>query len=456
MVGIVRFGLLTDPRGFDAINEFESQEWLRINGASESSLNSAMVRGLYDLAFGYQDGDINRPSVAAGQAIRGAFRMFFTYRGSLFWKMRSGMGDIVFAPFYEVLKKRGVLFRFFHRLENVQLADVKSLALGERSYVEALRFDVQALVKDGQEYDPLIDVRGLPCWPNNASYEQLVDGQKLKAEARDFESHWDRRRVATTTLRVTKDFDCVVLGVGLGAIPYLCKELIARDRRWRDLITHCKTVATQSFQLWLREDTESLGWSHGQCSVAGFVHPFDTWADMRQLITDESFPIAPRGIAYFCSVFPDAEHLHYRSQNDYVARCREIVKRNAVTFLKRNAHHLWPRASRHGKFRWGLLVDPRKTQRTDTTTPDESTFDSQFWVANVNPSDRFCLTVPGSVRFRISPLDNTYDNLTVAGDWTKSGFDQGCVEAAVMSGRLAAHAISGLPRLEDIIGYDHP
>ena len=456
MVGIVRFGLLTDPRGFDAINEFESSEWLRVNGASESAINSAMVRGLYDLAFGYQSGDTTRPSVAAGQAIRGAFRMFFTYRGSLFWKMRSGMGDIVFAPFYEVLKRRGVRFQFFHRLENVTLADVKTLARGERCYVEALSFDVQAKVTDGNEYAPLIDVRGLPCWPSNAQYEQLVDGERLKAEKRDFESHWDRRKVNTKTLRVTKDFDCVVLGVGLGAIPYLCRELIVRDRRWRDMVTHCKTVATQSFQLWLREDVESLGWQHGQCSVAGFVHPFDTWADMRQLITDESFSVAPRGIAYFCSVFPDAQHLEYRSEPDYPARCREIVKRNAITFLKRHAHHLWPRAARNGSFRWDLLVDPGKSSSIDYAAIDESSFDSQFWMANVNPSDRFCLTVPGSVRFRISPLDNTYDNLTVAGDWTRCGFDQGCVEAAMMSGRLAAHAISGLPRLEDIVGYDHP
>ena len=456
MVGIVRFGLLTDPRGFDAINDFESREWLRINGASEGSLNSAMVRALYDLAFGYEDGDIKRPSVAAGQAIRGAFRMFFTYRGSVFWKMRSGMGDIVFAPFYEVLKKRGVRFQFFHRLENVKLADVESLARGERCYVEALTFDVQAIVKHRQEYDPLIDVRGLPCWPSSAQYEQLVDGEQLKAEKRDFESHWDRRKVGTATLRVTEDFDCVVLGVGLGAIPYLCSELIARDQRWHDLVTHCKTVATQAFQLWMREDVESLGWHYGQCSVAGFVHPFDTWADMRQLITDESWPVAPRGISYFCSVFPDAEYPRHRSDTEYPARCHQVVKRNAVTFLKRHARHLWPRSTRNGKFRWDLLVDPQRSKRTSYRDMDESSFESQYWAANVNPSDRYCLTVPGSVRFRISPLDNTYDNLTVAGDWTRCGFDQGCVEAAVMSGRLAAHAISGLPRLEDIVGYDHP
>jgi predicted NAD/FAD-dependent oxidoreductase len=53
-------------------------------------------------------------------------------------------------------------------------------------------------------------------------------------------------------------------------------------------------------------------------------------------------------------------------------------------------------------------------------------------------------------------LDNTYDNLTIAGDWTSCGLNQGCVEAAVISGRLAAHAISSQPALSEIVGYDHP
>jgi uncharacterized protein with NAD-binding domain and iron-sulfur cluster len=74
----------------------------------------------------------------------------------------------------------------------------------------------------------------------------------------------------------------------------------------------------------------------------------------------------------------------------------------------------------------------------------------------MNPSDRYALSLPGSSAYRISPLDRTYDNLTIAGDWTACGFNAGCVEAAVMSGRLAAHAISKSPRLEDIVGFDHP
>jgi hypothetical protein len=46
--------------------------------------------------------------------------------------------------------------------------------------------------------------------------------------------------------------------------------------------------------------------------------------------------------------------------------------------------------------------------------------------------------------------------MTIAGDWTACGLDAGCVEAAVMSGMLAATAISGKPDLNAIIGYDHP
>jgi uncharacterized protein with NAD-binding domain and iron-sulfur cluster len=74
----------------------------------------------------------------------------------------------------------------------------------------------------------------------------------------------------------------------------------------------------------------------------------------------------------------------------------------------------------------------------------------------VNPSDRYVLALPGSVKYRLSPLDLTFDNLTIAGDWTSTGLETGCIESAVMSGLLAAHAISEKPALEDIVGYDHP
>lgn len=456
--GVLRFGLLADPRGLDAIDDFDFRDWLRHNGASERTLRGTFIRSLYDLAFSYENGDPRKARIAAGQGLRTLFRMFFTYRGSLFWKMRAGMGDVVFAPLYEVLKKRGVSFRFFHRLENVRLADPQDLEPGERPYVCALDFDVQAETVDGEEYRPLINVDGLPCWPSEPLWDQLEDGERMQSEAWRLESHWDRRRKGTKTLRVVDDFDFVVLGVSLGAIPFVCSEVLKRDARWRAMVDHIGTIATQSFQVWLHADMDDLGWHGPPTNLSGFVEPFDTWADMRQLLTQEDWPRpSPRGIAYFCSVLHTPEGIPDRSDTAYPASKHEEVRRHAVRFLNRDVAAIWPHAGTpEGGFRWHLLADPQGEPALADERSGERRFETQFWKANVDPSDRYVLSLPGTQRFRISPLDNTYDNLTLAGDWTDCGYNQGCVEAAIMSGRLAAHAIAGYPRLEDIFGYDHP
>ncbi len=457
--GEIRFGVLSDPRGFEVLDAYDCREWLLLNGASPASVDSPFIRALYDLGFAYEDGDPERPRIAAGQALRGTVRAFFTYRGAFFWKMTAGMGDIVFAPLYEVLRARGVRFEFFHRLDSLELVKAEALAAGESPYVEALGFDVQAEIAGGGEYAPLVDVRGLPCWPSRPDFSQLVDGAQLESEGRDFESHWEKRCVRRKVLRVSEDFDFVVLGVGIGAVPYVCRELVARDPRWRSMVDHVRSVPTQALQIWLREDMEALGWSGPPANVSGFVHPFDTWADMRHLIAEESFVRPPRALAYFCSALPDASPAE-QQRDDYAALRRDEVRRNAVRFLNRDVVQLWPRAQQEaGSFRWDLLVDPDEDRAGAGAASErvgEKRIDTQHIQVNVNPSDRYALSLPGSLAHRISPLDPTYDNLTVAGDWTDCGFNAGCVEAAVMSGRLAAHALSQRPALEEIVGYDHP
>jgi uncharacterized protein with NAD-binding domain and iron-sulfur cluster len=455
LAGCVRFRLMTDSRGLSAIDQYECREWLRMNGASERSLNSAFVRGLYDLALAYENGDPAQPGLAAGQALRGSLRMFFTYRGALFWKMRSGMGDCVFAPYYEVLKRRGVHFEFFHRLENVRLSPEDELAPGERPYVQALEFDVQADIKHGDEFQPLINVKGVPCWPSAPNYAQLVDGERMEQEGWRFESFWDRRKVRSRTLTVTEDFDFVVLGVSVGAIPFVCRDILARDARWRAMVANVKTVATQAFQIWMNEDMATLGWTEPPVTLSAFTKPFDTWADMAHVIPEEDWRIPPKAVAYFCNILADPAAMPDRNDVAYEASCRSAVRRNAIDFLNHQVRHLWPGAALpSGQFRWNLLVDEHPAD--EPAADSEARFDRQYWVANVNPSDRYVLMLPDTLRYRISPLDNTYDNLTIAGDWTDCGYNAGCVEAAVMSGRLAAHAISQSPPLEAITGYDHP
>jgi len=450
--GAFIYGLAFDPRGFDALNELDSREWLRLNGAAEESLDSDFMRGLYDLVFGFEQGDIERPRLAAGVALRGTLRMFFTYRGALFWRMSAGMGEIVFSPLYEVLSRRGVRFEFFHRLTNVALAPAGSAG---GSYVEALEFDVQARVKNGAGYRPLKVIRGVPCWPAAPDYDQLVDGATMAAEGRDFEAHWEQRVAGRARRSVGADFDFVVLGVSVGALPHVARELIARDPKWRDMVARVKTVPTQAFQLWMREDVRELGWGLPQVNLSGFVEPFSTWADMRHVIPHEGWSQEPKAVAYFCGVLPDRVAANGGSARESQEKADATVRSTAIDFLNRHVGSLWPGARRNeGGFRWELLLS--EDQPGARPADDEARFDTQFWRANVNPSDRYVLSLPGTIRYRLSPLDRTFDNLTIAGDWTESGLDSGCIESAVMSGRLASHALSEQPPLSAIVGYDHP
>lgn len=461
IVGFLRHGLLTDPRGLEAIDDYDVRDWLRANGASERALSSPYIQGLYDLAMAYEDGDPARPGIAAGQGMRGGLRLFFTYRGALVWRMRAGMGDVVFAPLYLALKARGVRFAYFHRLTNVGLSGAMGPSMAR--HVAALDFDVQAELISGADYDPLIEVAGRPCWPAQPKSGQLVNGTL----GVDFESHWDRTRVRTERLQVTRDFDFVVLGVGIGAIPYVAAELVASNPQWAQMVANVKTIATQAFQIWIDKDLEGLGWSGPARLTSAFVKPFDSWCDMGHVIPEEGWSTAstsdttvgrprkrPATAVYFCGTLPDVPGTPVASPAQ--AKRRDEVRANAVHFLTTTARPLWPRAyDNDGAFCWNLLADPVGSPSATATTA-EARFLTQYWRANVNPSDRYVLSLPGSLKFRISPLDRTYDNLTIAGDWTDCGFNTGCAEAAVMSGRLAAHALSGVPALTGIVGFNHP
>lgn len=454
IVGVVRDGLLTHPEGLDAINHQECRDWLQRHGASEESVHGAFVNGLYHLGFA------NKAGVAAGQALRGALRMFFTYRGAMFWKMRAGMGDVVFAPLYEVLKKRGVKFEFFHRLENVgmEFPDVP----GALPFVASLDFDVQAQVPS--DFHPLQEVKGRACWMSEPPAQaQRPDGAE---RAIAFESFFDRRRVDRRQLLVGEHFDVVVLGIGKGAVKYVCRELLTHPgvvgRRWKEMDENVPTIPTQSFQVWLRRDMASLGWHNESVTLTGIPGAFDTWADMRQVIPAEDWPAqdAPRTVAYFCGPLealegdvPDAVRLDALDPA-YPDRRAMQVRSNAVHFLNTRMVGLWRNASRLDQFDWSLLVDGTDPARVHLNA--EQVDAAIHASANINPSDQYVLATAGSIRFRISPLDTGIANMTVAGDWTACGFTEGCVEAAVISGKLASHAISMLPRLEDIIGYDHP
>src|SRR5262245_16832348 len=423
-------GMVTDRltvRGYNAIDHLDLRDWLVRHGASRSALDSALVRGHYDLSFAYEDGDPTRPRFPAGLALHLTMRMFLDYKGAMFWKMRAGMGDVVFAPLYQALRRRGVRFRFFHRLDDLHLApdgrSVRGVSLGRQAKVA------------GDDYDPLVRIRGLPVFADRPDLSQLDAGEELIGH--DLESQscgWpDAGRV---TLAAGRDYDALVLAVSIGMVPHTCGELLDASDRWRSMVERVGTVATQAFQTWLRVDERSLGWRSAAATVTGCGAPFDTFASQSQTLPFEEWPEAERPLTAtsFCAALPE-------TAIQEAAEPREVVRANAVRFLESRSRMFWPGAVDSDRgFRWDLLCDHGPGS---SAASGEARFSSQFWRANIDPSDRYVQALPGSDAYRLRADGSGFDNLFLAGDWIDTGLNAGCIEAATLGGLQAANAIKG-------------
>ena len=432
-------GLLCDKvpaSGFDPLDDQEFTDWMRRHGAHEETLGSALCAAIYVLAFAYQEGRADRPNIGAGTGLRTVLRLSFGYKRSVFWLMQAGMGDIVFAPLYLVLRQRGVRFAFFHRLEHIGLDP-------QGCRVEALHMVRQATPRT--EYEPLLDVDGLPCWPSRPHYEQLVEGAELARDGIDLESFWAPKFAAERLcLRRGEDFDEVLLAIPSSACAHVSSELVARHARWRAMLRHLEAIQTQGAQLWWRASAAGLGWTLPRAVASNGDGSLNVWSDMTHLGAQERWgdgPEAPRHLVYFCGAMPGPEHLPGREDHDFPERERRRVKAATAQWLKANAARTWPSAvDVAGRFRWELLADPAGGQ-------GEARLDGSYFRANIDPSELYILSVRGSLKHRLRADESGVDNLFIAGDWTRNGLNIGCIESAVLSGLQAARAL-GAPARE--------
>ncbi|OBK70474.1 FAD-dependent oxidoreductase [Mycobacterium sp. 1274761.0] len=438
--GLIADGLVSDPRGFRALNDEDFCDWISRHRAHPDVAQFPLVRAMYDMVFGYTDGDPGRPAFGAGVAIFLTGVILFGYKGAFFWKMTAGMGDVVIAPLYQALRHRGVAFEFFHRVDELHLD-------ADRRAVEAITMGRQVRLADSIEsYEPLTRVRGLPVFPDRPLDEQIESGVTDSLET----YFGPRHDVETRVLRRGVDFDHVVLAVSLGMIPFVAKELIEDRPDWREMTAHVRTVATQSFQIWWRPDDHALGWHHPGVTTSAYVPPFDTWASMPQTLWAEDWPDndRPAAVGYFCgsleTTWPttmDAAH--------YISDCHNRVRADVLRFLDDHIGLYLPHAVTEDGFAWHLVSGVNGARSAAALA-------TQHVSVNIDPSDRYVQSVPGSDCYRLRCDESGYDNVVLAGDWTDCGMNAGCIEAAVMSGLQAANALLGRSRFHRIRGYYLP
>ncbi len=123
--------------------------------------------------------------------------------------------------------------------------------------------------------------------------------------------------------------------------------------------------------------------------------------------------------------------------------------REAADYVDRYLGLYFPKAIDESGFAWHLLSGVNGERGA-------SALATQHVSVNIDPSDRYVQSVPGSDRYRLRSDESGYDNLVLAGDWTDCGMNAGCIEAAVMSGLEAANALLGRGRFHRIRGFYLP
>jgi uncharacterized protein with NAD-binding domain and iron-sulfur cluster len=362
------------------------------------------------------------------------------------------MGDVIFAPLYQVLKQRGVTFKFFHRVHSLHLS-------ADRRAIDCISMGRQVRLKNGT-YDPLVDINGGLCWPHKHDYEQIDPAQAAALRALEQDpnananlescwSSWGPAHEEPVELRRGRDFDLVVLGISLGALPHICHELVAANPQWRQMIKQVETTRTQAFQMWLQPTLRRMGWEGPSPVVGTYVDPLNTWADMTSLAALEDWPTRPGCIVYVCGPLKqqlsEAEPAWFADPG-FPKRMQEQAYWYMKELLTHHVRHPWPRATAADNpegLNWGLLLAPDGAH-------GEARLKAQYWTANVEPSARYVLSVPGSTEFRLPSDQSGFTNLYLAGDWTLNGINAGCVESAAMSGLQVSRAIAGYP--ERIVG----
>ena len=218
-------------------------------------------------------------------------------------------------------------------------------------------------------------------------------------------------------------------------------ELLEHSPKWQRMVEALQTNQTLGVQLWLSRTLAELGWTREPTVMTGYAEPLNTYADMAQIIPRETWlPGVVKDVAYFTAPLLDAPVIPPFTDHDFPRREHERLKEISLKWLREWTGTLWPKATSYNPtgLDWELLVDPQGKKGV-------ARFDSQFWRANIDPPERYVLSLPGSTAARLGSHESDFANLYLAGDWTLTGLNCGCVEAATMSGLQASQAISGYP-----------
>ena len=128
-------------------------------------------------------------------------------------------------------------------------------------FVEQIKMTKQVDLLN-EEYDPLINVKGLQSWPNEPKYEEIEHQQAdlLQEHHIDLESFWSNwstvyeynfgHPLSEVVLKRGEDFDIIVYGIPVGTLSFLCEELLEESPSLWGTNENIERVPSLQIQLW--------------------------------------------------------------------------------------------------------------------------------------------------------------------------------------------------------------
>ncbi|MEP2771572.1 MAG: NAD(P)-binding protein [Fulvivirga sp.] len=429
---------------YDKINHLDYREWLSQHGASQQLLESAIVRFLYVGTFHNLTGPKQQGALAAGVGLH-FLTLSMGYKGAFVWKFKAGTADTMITPIYLVLKDRGVKFKFFHK--------VKQVHYSESGEIEEISMAEQVSLKNNS-YTPTYKFKGIEVWPGEPLYDQIEDDQakKLQANDIDLEMAWTNWKDANElTLHKGQEFDYAILGIPidvLGGKQGICKEIIAKNNKWNAMYNHVKSIPTMSMQLWLKPGLKELGmnlkeWGFPEGSrpnLVTYASPQYSWIDMSQVMPYENWNGDKPGLlVYYTGSFLDPEVVPAFDDVQYPEQQKERVMRISEQWLRDNMGWFFKQATT-GEYPEGIDFDII-FDFSEVATTDFAKLKTQYFRANVNPTDRYTLSLPGTNKYRLKADETGFENLVITGDWIDFGVNVGYYEGAIIAGLKAGQCI---------------
>lgn len=419
---------------------------------------SPIIAAVYETLFAH--GATAEPrDLAAGVGLRWFFLTAIGYAGFPAYEFKYSASQTLLTPYYKALT--GPLeaeVHFFHRVTSLDVEVV-----GGQRRLRAVRLQRQATVKPGRTYDPFApdmpaqNPAAQPDWPMEPNYDQLVEGDLLRAEKIDLESPYSPwPGVGEVVLRAGEDFDLCILGIALGALPSITTDLWqpgspAYEPRWERMLRDVAITRTISMQLWFDRPERDLydvspdvdgKPGTGRGLLTGYVLPEPSMGDLSHLVHWEGWTPAqpPKFLAYHTGSLTaksalDLPPLH---DHEYPARADARWRKKARRWLKKHYAGFYSKVPSWDELQQWLAVP-------SSAAPDADRFAAQYFNAGPQPSDHYVLSQPKGMPARMGQMESGVVGLFLCGDWTRTDMNCGCVEAATQSGMLCARGLSGHP-----------